>query len=108
MGGPTRTVLVADDDIGHLRMLELVLGAHLVWDEGFGEGWDTEQNPDPAADLWSLDKKAAETLLFGTARSMVKRYRGQLAAYATLARGLGPEPVRAGLYFPLLGVFREV
>jgi len=28
MGGPTRTVLVADDDIGHLRMLELVLGAH--------------------------------------------------------------------------------
>jgi CheY-like chemotaxis protein len=28
MGDTSRTVLVADDDIGHLRMLELVLGAH--------------------------------------------------------------------------------
>ena len=37
----------------------------------------------------------------------VKRYRGQLGAYAALARGLGSEPVRVGLYFPLLGVFRE-
>jgi ATP-dependent exoDNAse (exonuclease V) beta subunit len=35
------------------------------------------------------------------------RYRGQLQAYAALAGGLGPQPVRAALYFPLLGVFRE-
>ena len=40
--------------------------------------------------------------------SEVQRYRGQLAAYAALACGLGPQPVRAGLYFPLLGVFRQI
>ena len=38
----------------------------------------------------------------------LERYRGQLQKYTALARGLGPEPVRAALYFPLLGVFREL
>jgi ATP-dependent exoDNAse (exonuclease V) beta subunit len=38
----------------------------------------------------------------------VKRYRGQLQRYAHLARELGPEPVRAGLYYPLLSAWREV
>jgi ATP-dependent helicase/nuclease subunit A len=37
----------------------------------------------------------------------LERYRGQLASYTALARGLGPEPVRAALYFPLLGLLRE-
>jgi ATP-dependent exoDNAse (exonuclease V) beta subunit len=37
-----------------------------------------------------------------------ERYAPQLARYAELARELGPEPVRAGLYFPLLGAWREV
>ncbi|HWF99282.1 MAG TPA: UvrD-helicase domain-containing protein [Steroidobacteraceae bacterium] len=37
----------------------------------------------------------------------LERYRGQLETYAALARGLGPEPVRTALYFPLLGIFRE-
>lgn len=36
------------------------------------------------------------------------RYRPQLETYVALARALGPNPVRAGLYFPLLGVFREL
>jgi hypothetical protein len=37
-----------------------------------------------------------------------KRYEGQLRRYAHLARGLGPEPVKAGLYYPLLTAWREV
>ncbi|MCC7461477.1 MAG: UvrD-helicase domain-containing protein [Gammaproteobacteria bacterium] len=40
--------------------------------------------------------------------SEVRRYRAQLARYVRLARQLGTGPVRAALYFPLLGVFREV
>jgi ATP-dependent helicase/nuclease subunit A len=38
----------------------------------------------------------------------VKRYESQLQRYAQLARGLGPQPVRAGLYYPLLAAWREV
>jgi hypothetical protein len=37
----------------------------------------------------------------------VERYRPQLERYAVLARRLGPEPVRVGLYFPLIGAWRE-
>jgi ATP-dependent exoDNAse (exonuclease V) beta subunit len=36
------------------------------------------------------------------------RYRAQLESYVALARALGANPVRAGLYFPLLGIFREL
>jgi ATP-dependent exoDNAse (exonuclease V) beta subunit len=36
------------------------------------------------------------------------RYEAQLSRYAHLARQLGPQPVRAGLYFPLLAAWREV
>ena len=38
----------------------------------------------------------------------LERYRSQFETYVALARGLGPNPVRAGLYFPLLGAFREL
>ncbi len=37
----------------------------------------------------------------------VDRYRPQLQRYALLARKLGPEPVRVGLYFPLMRAWRE-
>jgi ATP-dependent exoDNAse (exonuclease V) beta subunit len=36
------------------------------------------------------------------------RYTAQLTRYAYLARQLGSQPVRAGLYFPLLAAWREV
>ncbi len=38
----------------------------------------------------------------------MERYAGQLRKYVELARGLGPNPVRAALYFPLLGELREL
>ena len=38
----------------------------------------------------------------------LERYRAQLQTYRGLARALGPEPVRAALYFPLLRAFREL
>jgi len=37
----------------------------------------------------------------------VERYRPQLHRYAVLARKLGPEHVRVGLYFPLMRAWRE-
>ncbi len=46
--------------------------------------------------------------LAGFLDSEAQRYSGQLRRYVHLARELGPEPVRAGLYFPLLGAWREV
>jgi endo-1,4-beta-xylanase len=52
----------------------LVLGAHLVWDEGFGEGWTDD-------DLWGLDAQAASDLLYGTVDAVVDRYRGRVAAW---------------------------
>ena len=38
----------------------------------------------------------------------VQRYRGQLERNVAMARGLGNEPVRAALYFPLMSRFREI
>ena len=37
----------------------------------------------------------------------VERYTPQLHRYAQFARKLGPEPVRVGLYFPLMRAWRE-
>jgi len=38
----------------------------------------------------------------------LERYRAQLESHSQLVRALGPEPVRAALYLPLLGAFREL
>ena len=53
---------------------QLVLGAHLVWDEGFGEGWTED-------DIWGLDEAAARTLMLDTINSVVGRYMGRTAAW---------------------------
>ncbi len=41
-------------------------------------------------------------------QSELTRYAPQLRLYQALAKGLGPEPVRAGLYFPWLGVLKTL
>jgi ATP-dependent exoDNAse (exonuclease V) beta subunit len=41
-------------------------------------------------------------------QQQLERYRAQLTSHSQLARSLGPEPVRAALYLPLLGAFREL
>jgi len=59
---------------------------------------------------WVIDYKTSRHTGGGLAEFLareVERYRPQLERYAALARGLGPEPVRVGLYFPLIGAWRE-
>jgi endo-1,4-beta-xylanase len=65
----------------------LVLGAHLVWDEGFGEGWTDD-------DLWGLNRKAARRLLFGTLRRTVRHYRGRVDVWSVANEVTDPEGVR--------------
>ena len=63
---------------------QLVFAAHLVWDEGFGEGW-------PEDHLWELEPAEARTLLFGTARAMLDRYRGRVAGWIVANEVTDPE-----------------
>jgi len=59
---------------------------------------------------WIVDYKTSRhegTGLDAFLDSEQERYRPQLERYAALMRKLGPEPVRLGLYFPLLGGWRE-
>jgi endo-1,4-beta-xylanase len=56
------------------KQQQLILGAHLVWDEGFGEGWTED-------DLWGLDEATAHSLLFDTLEAVVTRYRGRVAGW---------------------------
>ena len=51
-----------------------VLAAHLVWDEGLGDGWD----PDA---LYNLSTQEARDLLFGTIQEEVAHYAGQVKAW---------------------------
>jgi ATP-dependent exoDNAse (exonuclease V) beta subunit len=60
---------------------------------------------------WVIDFKTSRHEGAGRAAFLdeeVTRYRAQLDTYVELARALGPQPVRAALYFPLLQAFREL
>jgi ATP-dependent exoDNAse (exonuclease V) beta subunit len=59
---------------------------------------------------WVIDYKTSRHVGGGLEEFLdreVERYRGQLQRYALFARKLGPEPVRLGLYFPLMRAWRE-
>ena len=65
---------------------------------------------DEAGVRWVIDYKTSQHLggdLQTFLEREVERYRPQLERYGRLARRLGPEPVRLGLYFPLMGAWRE-
>jgi endo-1,4-beta-xylanase len=64
-----------------------VFGAHLVLDEGFGEGW-------PEDYLWTVDEAEARELLFGTLTATVRRYRGRVDAWSVANEVTSPEGVR--------------
>jgi endo-1,4-beta-xylanase len=51
-----------------------VFGAHLVWDEGLGDGW-------PPDALYFLSEQEARDILYGTIRDEVAHYRGQMKAW---------------------------
>jgi len=65
---------------------------------------------DAAGVRWIVDYKTSRHEGAGREEFLDReqeRYRPQLERYAALMRKLGPEPVRLGLYFPLLGAWRE-
>jgi hypothetical protein len=65
---------------------------------------------DEAGTRWIIDYKSGRHSGGGLEEFITRemaRYGPQLQLYITLAGALGPEPVRAGIYFPWLGEFRE-
>jgi ATP-dependent exoDNAse (exonuclease V) beta subunit len=59
---------------------------------------------------WVIDYKTSQHIGGGLEEFLdreVERYRPQLQRYAMLAKKLGPQPVRLGLYFPLMRAWRE-
>jgi ATP-dependent helicase/nuclease subunit A len=65
---------------------------------------------DEAGVRWVIDYKTSQHLGGGLELFLdreVERYRGQLERYGRLARRLGPQPIRLGLYFPLMRAWRE-
>jgi endo-1,4-beta-xylanase len=51
-----------------------VFGAHLAWDQGFGDGWTD-------ADLFGMTEQEARDALFGAVQAEVSRYAGRIAVW---------------------------
>jgi ATP-dependent helicase/nuclease subunit A len=75
--------------------------ARVIFDRGF---------IDDQGVRWVIDYKTSQHMGSGLEEFLdreVERYRPQLQRYSVLAKRLGPEPVRLGLYFPLMRAWRE-
>jgi ATP-dependent helicase/nuclease subunit A len=75
--------------------------AHVIFDRSFVDGEGVR---------WVIDYKTSRHVGGGLEEFLdreVERYRPQLQRYGQLAKRLGPEPVRLGLYFPLMRAWRE-
>jgi ATP-dependent exoDNAse (exonuclease V) beta subunit len=65
---------------------------------------------DDAGIRWVIDYKTSQHQGGGLEQFLdreIERYRAQMQRYGQLASRLGPEPVRLGLYFPLMCAWRE-
>jgi len=74
---------------------------HVVFDRSF---------VDAAGTRWVIDYKTSEHQGGGVQEFLdreVARYAPTMRKYAHMAGQLGPEPVRLGLYFPLMRAWRE-
>jgi ATP-dependent exoDNAse (exonuclease V) beta subunit len=74
---------------------------HAVFDRSFVEKTGVR---------WVIDYKTSQHLGGGLEEFLdreVERYGEQMRRYAHLAGQLGPEPVRVGLYFPLMRAWKE-
>ncbi len=64
-----------------------------------------------SGERWIVDYKTSRHAGGGLDRFFaeeIERHRGQLQRYAALVGKLDPRPIRLGLYYPLLGAWREV
>jgi endo-1,4-beta-xylanase len=74
-----------DQIVAHAeRNKQLLFGAHLVWDEGFGEGW-------AEGEMFELTEQEARELLFGTVEATMKRYKGRVAGWIVVNEAISDE-----------------
>jgi endo-1,4-beta-xylanase len=66
------------------RHQQLTIGAHLVWDEGFGDGWTDD-------DLWEISRHQAEKLLYGVIRKQVRHFKGRMNGWIVANEVSDPE-----------------
>jgi ATP-dependent exoDNAse (exonuclease V) beta subunit len=105
----------AREEVREYALSGRLRGAGLIQHEGRGQGEVARvvfdrSFIDEHGVRWVIDYKTSQHIGGGLEEFLdreMERYRSQLQRYALLAKRLGPEPVRLGLYFPLMRAWRE-